>query len=218
MRFEKIIIVSLLALGTINLPSFAYAGGHQRQGYGFNPAICGSLNVEPGGSQPLGPVSMHKMGCHVRMAHGYRLPDPKCTPGAINPTVTADVLANLDFSTDCIRNRVTTAREKAVTYSWYGIRPPRHNHGKNQICELDYLVPLKLGGADTLDNVWPQCGPKKGPVWKRSFMRKDLVENYLAKQVRDGKMQLWDAQQGIAKDWTQYLPAAKKACIPSGCR
>ena len=218
MRFETIITACLLALSIVSLSSAAYAGGHRPQGYGFNPAICGRLNIEPGVSQPLGDASVDKTGCHVRMAHGYPLPDPKCTPGAINPTVTADVLGNLDFSTECIRNRVTTAREKAVTYRWYGIRPPRHNHGRTQVCELDYLVPLKLGGADTLDNVWPQCGPKKGPIWKRSFRRKDLVENYLAKMVRDGKMQLWEAQRGIAKDWTQYLSAAKKMCVPGGCR
>lgn len=218
MRFEKIITAYLLTLGIVGFSSPAYAGGHQQQEYGFNPAICGRLHIVAGASQPLGDASIYKMGCHVRMVHGYSLPDPKCTPGAINPSVTTDVLDNLDFSTACIRNRATTAREKAMTYRWYGIHFPKHNHGKTQICELDYLIPLKLGGADTLDNVWPQCGPKHGPVWKRGFKRKNLVENYLVKMVRDGKMQLWEAQQGIAKDWTQYLPAAKKACIPSGCR
>ena len=81
-----------------------------------------------------------------------------------------------------------------------------------------HLVPLELGGADTLDNIWPECGPADVTLWKRYFKRKDLVENYLAKMVREGKMQLVDAQRGIAKDWTQYLPAAKSECHSIRCR
>lgn len=218
LRIEKIITTALLGLGVIGLSSPVHAQEHHHRGYDFNPAICRQLGVEPGMSQALAPLSVDRSGCHVRMRNGHPLPDPKCTPGAINPTVTSDVLGNLNFRTRCVRNRATTAREKMATYRWYGMRPPKHNHGRTQSCELDYLIPLKLGGADTLDNVWPQCGPAHGPIWKRSFKRKDLVENYLAKMVRDGKMPLWQAQQGIAKDWTQYLPAAKKACIPGGCR
>jgi len=49
------------------------------------------------------------------------------------------------------------------------------------------------------------------------FKRKDTVENYLAKQVRDGNMSLDDAQRGIAKDWTQYLKDAEAACPDGKC-
>jgi len=45
-----------------------------------------------------------------------------------------------------------------------------------------------------------------------------MVENYLAKQVHDGLMKLKDAQDGIARDWTQYLDAATRACGSASCR
>jgi hypothetical protein len=31
--------------------------------------------------------------------------------------------------------------------------PPHGNSGSNQVCELDHLVPLELGGADGLGNI-----------------------------------------------------------------
>jgi len=43
---------------------------------------------------------------------------------------------------------------------------------------------------------------------KRSFKRKDDVENYVARQIKDGKIGLKEAQQGIAEDWTQFLDDA----------
>ena len=69
----------------------------------------------------------------------------------------------------------------------------------------DHLVPLGIGGADTLDNIGPQCGPAGASLDRRYFKQKDMVENYLAAQVKAGNMNLKDAQQGIATDWTQYL-------------
>ena len=77
----------------------------------------------------------------------------------------------------------------------------------DQVCELDHLVPLELGGADGLGNIWPQCGPDESTLKNRYFKQKDLVENYLAGEVRANRMSLEEAQRGIAADWTQYLDA-----------
>lgn len=74
------------------------------------------------------------------------------------------------------------------------------------------MVPLEIGGADTLDNIWPQCGPPGVPLGERCFKQKDLVKNYLAWRVRKGKMDLAWAQKGIATNWTQYLTQAKQHC------
>jgi hypothetical protein len=41
----------------------------------------------------------------------------------------------------------------------YGIPHPRNNHGPDQVCEKDHLIPLELCGADTIANVWPECTP-----------------------------------------------------------
>lgn len=148
--------------------------------------------------------------CTVRMsAAGYPLPDPDCTPGAINPTLTADVLHRKGFTTKCVRDGASSAKAKAATYVWYSIAHPAHNTGKTQRCELDHLISLELGGADTLENIWPQCGDGK-VLAKRWFKLKDAVENYLAREVRAGRMDLQTAQHGIATDWPQYMAVATK--------
>lgn len=76
------------------------------------------------------------------------------------------------------------------------------------MCEEDHLVSLELGGADTLDNLWPQCGPSQAELNARYFKEKDLVENYLAAEVRAGHIPLEQAQRGIAQNWTQYRQPA----------
>jgi len=46
-------------------------------------------------------------------------------------------------------------------------------------------VSLELGEADTIDNIWPQCGPKNVAVARRYFKQKDHVENFLADKVKN---------------------------------
>jgi hypothetical protein len=104
---------------------------------------------------------------------------------------------------------VTSPDNKKVTYGWYGVTKPADNREPHMICELDHLISIEIGGADTLDNIWPQCGPEGATGANRYFKQKDMVENYLAAQVRAGKMKLKDVQVGIATDWTQYLGDAK---------
>lgn len=179
---------------------------------------CRSFDINPEASSALGKaVSPSPQSCKVRQtSDGFELPDPSCTPGAVNPTVTTQVLQDPSFRTMCVRGLATSEAQKHQTYSWYGITPPTQNTGRTQTCELDHLVSLELGGADTLDNIWPQCGPEGKPLSEEFFKRKDGVENYLAKQVREGKMALDDAQRGIATDWTQYL-AASESCDSTAC-
>jgi len=66
---------------------------------------------------------------------------------------------------------------------------PQHNSGRNQVCELDHLVPLELGGADGMGNIWPQCGPDDMTLKNRYFKIKDRVENYLADEVKAERLQ-----------------------------
>ena len=86
------------------------------------------------------------------------------------------------------------------------------------MCELDHLVPLELGDADTLNNIWPQCGPNGVALRQRYFKLKDMVEDYLAAMVKAGKMDLDEARKGIAADWTQFLISASRACRDQRCR
>jgi hypothetical protein len=171
------------------------------------PSSCPS-GVLPKASKPLGKVTA-VADCSPKTSHGFPIPDATCTPGAINPTVTLEVLQSTEFTTRCERNRASTAEQKNTTYTEYNTPRPENNRGQNQNCELDHLVSLELGGADTIDNIWPQCGPDGAALAQRYFRIKDGVENYLAAQVRNGAISLAEAQRGIATDWTQYVDAAK---------
>lgn len=179
---------------------------------------CAQIHIDSSASQSLGESRHLSIGsCEFRTSNGYPLPDPRCTPGAINPQVTVDILTDSAYGTKCIRNKTTSETKKKQVYSWYGLKRPIHNTGETQVCELDHLVPLELGGADTLDNLWPQCGPSEAKLRERYFKKKDLVENFLAAQVKQGRMTLKEAQEGIATDWTQFLDRAER-CRGRKCR
>jgi len=154
--------------------------------------------------------------CHVKTKNGANFPDPNCTPGAFNPSLTLAVLKNPDFKTGCVRNQATSESAKADTYQYYGITD-MNKEGHGQVCELDHLIPLYLGGADTLDNIWPQCGPEGASGEDLYFKKKDKVEVYLGDQVRAGKMSLAVAQKGIVKNWMKYSKQAEAYCASNKC-
>jgi hypothetical protein len=143
--------------------------------------------------------------CTYRYAsNGEPLPDPTCTPGAVNPRVSQD---NLD-STIC-----------RPGYS-KSIRPPEHITGAEKranaasygytegmgTAEYDHLVSLELGG-DPNDprNLWVEP-PDPGSDSSLSNNNKDKVENQLHQLVCSGQMPLATAQTAIAYDWTTALP------------
>jgi hypothetical protein len=204
----RFVLIALVGLGFV-----AYFNGypkHRVLASGQCNAKCEKFKIDDTASQPLKQVTIPPTnGCTTRTSRGFPLPDPNCTPGAINPTLTVEVLRDPDFRTCCVRSHTTTEQQKAQTYSWYSIPHPSHNSGSTQTCELDHLISLELGGADTLDNIWPECGPPDVTLAERYFKQKDKVENFLAKQVKEGKMDLADAQKRIAEDWTQFIDEAR---------
>lgn len=125
------------------------------------------------------------------------LPDASCTPGGVNPDVTPDTLA----STICTsgyaqRIRPPTSYTRPLELQLltaYGA-PPGASPADY---ELDHLISLELGGAPRDPaNLWPE--PYAGDANAR---QKDVVENYLHRQVCDGDMPLGEAQRLIATDW-----------------
>jgi hypothetical protein len=176
------------------------------------PPQCKTFHIDPSASEPLKTVTLPPIGpCIPRESNGHPLPDPTCSPGAVNPTLTLKVLKTKGFTTKCVREVATSKTEKEQTYKFYGITKPVPNGGQAQTCELDHIISLQLGGADTLENLWPQCGPPGVVLNKRHFKIKDNVEGFLARQIKAGKISLEDAQKGIAEDWTQFLADALAA-------
>ena len=144
------------------------------------------------------------------------LPDPKLTPGALDPSVidqsaTLDVICHQSTSG---RRHVTDA-EKAQTFKAYGIAqehradctgPSKPDKGILPACwEIDHLCSLELGCDNVAANRWPQ---RYDGQWGAHV--KDKLENKLHALVCAGKVPLDQARRDISTDWIaayqKYMP------------
>jgi len=135
--------------------------------------------------------------CHAIGSGLHSRPDPRCTPGALNPQVTQATIGR----TICRRGWTSTVRppesvtepEKLASLRAYGARGPASDY------EYDHFVPLELGGA-TNDprNLWPEPGASPNP--------KDAVEDELNRAVCDERMTLAQAQHAIVTNWVLLAP------------
>jgi len=136
--------------------------------------------------------------CHARGSGLLELPDPRCTPGALNPAVSTATLS----STICMRGWTSTVRpaesvtepEKLASMAAYGLRT------RASAEEYDHLVPLELGGAvNDPRNLWPE--PDYATRAGFYLNPKDRLERVLNRLVCSGRMSLSRAQLLIARNW-----------------
>jgi hypothetical protein len=106
------------------------------------------------------------------------LQNPKLTPGRV-------------AKRDKDRLGVTLAMEQKV-FARYRIPWTRRAEFK-----IDHLIPLELGGADTIDNLWPHSLRAKpyGPE------RKQLLTRFLLEKIAQRQMTEQQAQEIIRRDW-----------------
>ena len=89
------------------------------------------------------------------------LPDPRCTPGSIDPIVTQSNIR----STICKGGwtdphlRPPESQTESFKYTWP--TPPTGRPGSEE-SELDHLVPLELGGSNDATNLWPESASRPG--------------------------------------------------------
>jgi hypothetical protein len=150
---------------------------------GLAPSTASSHRVQP---QP-------RVGsCHARGSGLFSLPDPACTPGAIDPAVTqanlGRTICRSGYSESVRPPESVTEVEKRASLVSYGDHRPLHYY------EYDHLVSLELGGApNDARNLWPEPGASPNV--------KDSLESRLHARVCDGRMTLAAAQLAIAHDW-----------------
>jgi Excalibur calcium-binding domain len=159
-------------------------GPRSHPGSGLVSSTASGQHVQP----QEAPGSCHASG------HGeFVMPDPHCTPGAVNPAVTQATINR----TICVAGYAETIRpsesitepEKLASMAAYG-----YSGRSPSDFEYDHLVSLELGGAvSDPRNLWPESGASPNP--------KDSVENALHHMVCDGQMLLAQAQHIIATDW-----------------
>jgi hypothetical protein len=106
------------------------------------------------------------------------VPNPKRTPGRV-------AKRNKE------RGGVTLKMEQRV-FARYRLPWSRRAEFK-----IDHLIPVELGGADTIDNLWPQSLRTK----PYDADRKELLTEILLGRIRAGQMTLAQAQEQISRDW-----------------
>jgi hypothetical protein len=135
-------------------------------------------------SVTLGPWTKRR-GCRLR----GRLPDRRCTPGAIYRRVTRRQVCVSGYAK---RARDVPQSRKDAVYAAYGIT---HRFDFEE-GELDHLVSLELGGSNSRANLFPEAAfPAPGSH------QKDRLENRLHSEVCSGRIALRRAQRLIARNW-----------------
>jgi hypothetical protein len=174
-------------------------------------SLASSLATPSGNGSATGPAIQQRAGTALAEIHdpkkvtysrtltscrfrdGGQLPDPACTPGAVDPAVTQQNI----HSTICRSGGYTTKvrpPESETERAKFDVAYPAYHVEHSATSELDHLVSLELGGSNDIANLWPEVGKLPNP--------KDKVENALHRAVCDGEVSLSAAQQAIATNWT----------------
>ncbi|MBV9870372.1 MAG: excalibur calcium-binding domain-containing protein [Frankiaceae bacterium] len=126
---------------------------------------------------------------HTRHEHGYPLPDRHATPGKVAHHAPPRKFCRSGYSS---RHRSVSDSMRRRVFEEYGIAYSKHGH-----FEIDHLIPLELGGANGIKNLWPERG--------RIPNAKDGLENELHNRVCQGQLSARHARRAIARDWVKAM-------------
>ncbi|HUY29678.1 MAG TPA: HNH endonuclease signature motif containing protein [Acidimicrobiales bacterium] len=123
-----------------------------------------------------------------RYDHGYALNGLGASPGAVFDVGVVTICRS--GYAESVRH--VSEAEKTRVYAEYAI--VRRTSGQY---EVDHVVPLELGGNNSIENLWPE--PNDHPPGYLNS--KDKLENRLHALVCDRRVALVAAQRMISRDW-----------------
>src|SRR5436309_3037343 len=131
-----------------------------------------------------GPPSAAASGthAHVRWVHRHPLPDRSATPGRAFRHAGPKKFCHAGYTAK-VRSVSDSTRQEV--FAEYGISYAKHSH-----YEVDHLIPLELGGSNSIKNLWPE----KGSIPNA----KDGVENELHNLVCQHKLGATKARHALA--------------------
>lgn len=129
-------------------------------------------------------------------------PDPTLTPGAVDPTATVQAICTPGHSSKVRKVPAAVRRER---FASYGVPLDRSPH-----YELDHLISLELGGSNDAKNLWPEFYCPLKATGCLGARQKDVVENYLHREVCAGRMALARAQEIVRRDWLGCFEALQR--------
>jgi hypothetical protein len=126
-------------------------------------------------------------------------PDPSLTPGATNAAVTQETIA----ATICRRGYASSVRSVTSATKRQVFAAYRIPKSQQRQYVIDHLIPLEVGGANEVANLWPEP--------KAESKVKDKEENALHTDVCRGDLNLTEAQRIATGPVQAGLSAARDA-------
>ena len=188
----------------------AARGGTRVRAGRWLAALAGMVAVALAGSTALGAIGASRASGHVIQhqpaagtchQHGTGVdvrPDPRCTPGLRNPSVTqatiGSTICRSGWTSRVRPPAAITGAEKIMSMRAYGDRLSTSRY------EYDHFLPLELGGAvNAPGNLWPE---PDYPARQGFYLNpKDRLENALHVRVCARRMALATAQHLIVANW-----------------
>lgn len=131
------------------------------------------------------------------MATAGDLPNLHTTPGVVRTGLSKATICTIKWGKD---ERHVTQKMKRQVFSFYGYTgydDPRCVPAGKRTCEIDHLISRELGGADDVNNLWPQAYGTS--PW--NALLKDKLENRLHKEMCAGHISLKTARGMLVNDW-----------------
>lgn len=158
--------------------------------------------------------------CHLHVAAGGEpVPDPTCTPGAVDHAVTAanigDTICRKGGYTSSVRPPESiTQRAKKQIMAAYGIP-----WNQASTYELDHLVELNAGGSSDYRNLWPEPNTLHTATASAYVHNdKDAVEAYTYHAICSRKVLFTAVQNDISSNWSTTVAELGLPAIPAGYR